>query len=319
MAVWFALATRNNGLPMVSLLKSLTSDRKIAFILSPRLGDSLLSMVVVDNLLWQHIPIDVYGDYAYSLRRWFPQVKIFPIPPTAHCRQILAAYEVLLHAYRSDILGDAVTGHPGVMVLDEFPTYRQTILMPDIQVALCREQFGIAQPTRSNGLVAPPGLNFRQFRQRIVIHPMSHQPQKNWPAHKFVELAQQLQRQGYDPQLVVSPAERPGWEWVLNEGLSLPAFATLDALACWIYESGWMIGNDSGIGHLASNLGIPTLTIAMRARAMQRWRPSWAPGKVVLPPRWLAHRWLRNLFWKRLISVKQVLAVFKILLNIKFP
>jgi heptosyltransferase-3 len=300
---------------MTSLLKPLTPDQKIAFIMSPRLGDSLLSMVVVHNLLVQQIPVHVFGDYVYGLRRWFPNVIISPFPTEANCQQVLAEYDVLLHAYHKDVLADASEWHPCAIILDESPTYRQSIPMPDIQVAVCREQLYLPHATRNNGIVASEGLSQRCFRQRIVIHPMSYEEHKNWLPHKFVELAKQLQHKGYQPELVVSPAERPDWEWVLAEGLSLPQFASLDELAAWMYESGWMIGNDSGIGHLASNLGIPTLTIGMRARAMQRWRPSWAPGKVVLPPRWLIHRWFRTLFWKRLISVEQVLAAFEELIT----
>ncbi|MGB6977417.1 MAG: glycosyltransferase family 9 protein [Gammaproteobacteria bacterium] len=296
---------------MVSLTKPLTPRQKVAFVMSPRLGDSLLSMVVVHNLLAQQVPIDVFGNYVYALRRWFPKVPIYPFPQEAKCRQVLADYDVLLHAYRKDVLLNAPEWHPCAIVFDESPSYRQRIPMPDIQVAVCREQLYLAKATRNNGIIVPDGLIHRRFPKRVVIHPMSYEEHKNWLPSKFVQLAQQLQKKGYQPEFVVSPTERPDWEWVLAEGLSLPKFASLDEVASWVYESGWMIGNDSGIGHLASNLNIPTLTIGMRTRAMRRWRPSWTLGKVVLPPFWLRTRFLRELLWKRLVSVEQVLEAFE--------
>jgi heptosyltransferase-3 len=296
---------------MSCLNKPLTREQRVALVMSPRLGDSLLTMVVAHNLVAQQIPVDVFGNYAYALRRWFPHLAFYPFPQETEYKQVLLSYDVLLHAYRKDVLFNACEWHPCAIVFDKSPNYQQRIPMPDIQVAVCREQLHLTQATRENGIVPPPGLIHRRFPKRVVIHPMSYQEHKNWLPHKFAQLAQQLQKKGYQPEFVVSPTERPSWEWVLTQGFSLPQFASLDDVASWVYESGWMIGNDSGIGHLASNLGIPTLTIGMRARGIRRWRPSWTQGKVVLSPPWLITRFLKERLWKHLLSVEHVFEAFE--------
>ena len=97
-----------------------------------------------------------------------------------------------------------------------------------------------------------------------------------------------------------------------------PQFLNLSDLAGFIYESGWMIGNDSGIGHLASCLGIKTLTIARNHKTSSFWRPSWSMGIVVHPPIWIPNikgiRW-RDKQWQKWISVGQAVRAFKHLIN----
>jgi ADP-heptose:LPS heptosyltransferase len=44
------------------------------------------------------------------------------------------------------------------------------------------------------------------------------------------------------------------------------------------------IGNDSGLGHLASAVGTATLTIYVKpASNLSMWRPGWARGEVLVP------------------------------------
>jgi hypothetical protein len=89
-------------------------------------------------------------------------------------------------------------------------------------------------------------------------------------------------------------------------------------LAAFIFESGYHIGNDSMLGHLASNLNIPNLIIANDKRRMDLWRPGWRYGFIVLPPQWLPQfrpfRWKKD-HWQHLISVKKVLTYFNHLVD----
>ncbi len=294
------------------LLKTeLLPGQHIAFIMSPRLGDSLLSMVIVNNLIRNHFKVTVFGDFLFDLKNWFPWVTIEPRPTVEQARSIFSAFAVLMHAYPTDVIDNAMSWHPAVYVLDHSPWYRQKIAMPDIQVDICNHELHLKNIVRTNHISIPSGLHFRQNSKRIVIHPTSNHELREWLPEKFVALAKQLQQQGWQPEFIVSPNERRKWEWVEQEGIPLPQFASMDAVARWIYESGWFIGNDSGIGHLASNLGIATITMGVRPSMLRRWRPSWAPGIILLPPRWLITRPLKEKFWKQLISVRQVLQAFK--------
>jgi len=286
------------------------SDR-IAFVMSPRLGDALLSMIIVYNLHRQGYKVDVYSNYLYALRDWFPYVSIQKYPESP--KATLTDYDVLLHTYRHDILGDADQWHDRVVVFDDDPLHKRCISMVKLQVLLCEEILGLKEVTTENGLIAPEGLVHRRHAQRVVIHPEASLPSKCWLPQRFVKLAQQLKTQGYQPEFVVAPNERERNQWIVENDFSMPEHTSLDALARWLYQSGWFVGNDSGIGHLASNLGIPTVSLMQRPKTMRRWRPDWAPGEVVLPSLPLILKQLKEKYWKYCIPTRKVMAAFAVL------
>src|SRR5205823_6117307 len=116
-------------------------------------------------------------------------------------------------------------------------------------------------------------------KNQVLIHPTSRVPAKNWKAEGFVKVAEKLSAMGLTPLFCVAPTERAEWEHLhipLADAPSLPHLAAL------IYESGYVIGNDSLPGHLASNLGIPHLIIADDEKRMRLWRPDWLRGELVL-------------------------------------
>lgn len=304
----------NNYLSLPATLFSapITPELPIAFVMSPRLGDSLLSMVLVNNLVRHGFSVQVFGDYLYELRAWFPQANIQPLPTKDNLKILLSPYALVLHAYPTDVIGDLATWHSGVKILDRSPSYRLRIPMPDIQLAICRNELKLnGELVRENGLTVPEGWHYRRNPQRIVVHPTSDNPMKNWIPRRFLRLCRRLQRYGYQPEVIVSPKERPNWLWLEKEGISLPIFVSLSQVAGWIYESGWLIGNDSGLGHLASNLGIETVSLMIRAKVAERWRPTWAHGKAIFPPRWLITRPLKEKLWKYCITETKVWRVFQ--------
>lgn len=114
--------------------------------------------------------------------------------------------------------------------------------------------------------------------------------------------------QGYTCVFILTPEEKKDWPEA-----NAPDFSTLIELAEFIAESGWMIGNDSGIGHLASCLGIPTLTICRSHMGANFWKPSWAYGKIIVPPSWIPNvkgLRLRDKKWQAFISVETVYTRF---------
>lgn len=155
-----------------------------------------------------------------------------------------------------------------------------------------------------NGITPPPSLTKQKYTQRILIHPTSRETHKNWLPCQFVKLANKLNQRGFDPHLCVAPRERPEW---LDKGFPVPELPSLSDLASYVHESYALIGNDSLTGHLASNLNLPTLTIANDAERMRLWRPGWKEGVLVLPPQWLPWKPHR---WQRTIPVRTVLRAF---------
>ena len=99
------------------------------------------------------------------------------------------------------------------------------------------------------------------------------------------------------------------WNTYVGNKFQLPNFPTLDDLASFIYESGFLIGNDSGTGHLASALEIPTLTIIQTtSKKGFRWRPGWTNGIVIKP--FFKLKLKNKTYWQCFISTKKVLKAF---------
>jgi ADP-heptose:LPS heptosyltransferase len=72
------------------------------------------------------------------------------------------------------------------------------------------------------------------------------------------------------------------------------------------------IGNDSGLGQLASNVGTPTITLFTLPRRAMRWQPCWAPAIAVLPA--LSEKipeLLQHIIWKRWITPEEVFDAFQ--------
>lgn len=285
-------------------------EQSFAFVMSPRLGDSLLSMVVVNNLVRNGYRVKVFSAQIYALRAWFPGFDIEPVPARADAFARLIAYDVVLHAYHADKVLAPDASHSNIVVMDDWPVYRQVKNMVDIQTEICQKHFGLAKVVRDNGLVAPVGLTPRINMSRVIIHPVASDKQKSWLPMRFVKLALWLRTLGFEPEFLLPPEAIAQWKWLGRYGFAPSAYGSLGEVAARIAESGWVIGNDSGIGHLASNLGVPTISLAMRRSIAQRWRPGWAPSRAVLAPSLMPSRYLKEKYWKYLLSTARVMAAF---------
>lgn len=180
--------------------------------------------------------------------------------------------------------------------------------MIDRMAIFCDKILQLKNVTHDNGIVPLPNLIHHRFPKRIIIHPTSSNPVKNWPPIKFIALATKLKSAGFEPVFTVSPTERVKWKAYAQDKFSVPEFPTLSELAKFVYESGHMIGNDSGVGHLASNLGIPTLTICRTGNKFFRWRPGWSKGIVIKTKHKL--KFFGKQHWHWLISVNKVYRTF---------
>lgn len=152
----------------------------------------------------------------------------------------------------------------------------------------------------------PPGMVHRRYRARVVLCPDSAEPtRKDWTPSRILDLAARLKSKGLDPKIVASPENIAMWR-DLSMGLcESPALDSVEALAGYLYESGVVVASDSGSGHLASFLGVPTVTIYRRKNRRFAWRPGWAPGVVVCPILTLSIGKMH--IWRPFISTAQVL------------
>jgi hypothetical protein len=181
--------------------------------------------------------------------------------------------------------------------------------MVDNIATFCRDMMHLKNVNRSNGLIPPANLTYQKYRNRVIIHPESTKEAKNWLPSQFLKLSWYLKRQGWFPIFIVSPKERAEWKSRVRMAFPMPLFNSLSELASYIYESGIMIGTDSGIGHLASSLGIPTITIHRKRDPHYRWRPGWHTGKIVTPLVSITIK--RKCYWRRALPVQKVISAIK--------
>ncbi len=116
----------------------LTAGQTIAFQMSQCLGDSLLAMIVVNNLARNGYRVVVFGDYIHALKDWFPSFEIHPTVKPEHAHEVLGRFDVLLHAYPRNVVEGTREWHPQCLVMDEWPTFRQTRNMVEIHVDICQ-------------------------------------------------------------------------------------------------------------------------------------------------------------------------------------
>lgn len=188
--------------------------------------------------------------------------------------------------------------------------------MVDIFCAYMHEKMQLGTVYQTVNLSPLGHLDFRKHKTRIVVSPDSAGPlDKNWGEMQFLSLCRTLKMQGFNPVIVVAPAHHATWQALAKEAFEVPMFESLASLAEYIYESGLLIANDSGNGHLASFLGLPTVTIYKKANSLFTWRPAWAGStNIVVYPK-LVFKILRYRVWRPFVTVNMVMKAVHILLK----
>lgn len=296
------------------------------------LGDGVTCLVLSNNLQLNGWKVDTYQNTIGSMQNWFPHLPIHPYPSLEELPRILNSYDWFFVAQNDTdpfVLQLIKEGkrrfpdrikviylYPSKGIVNE-PYYSDCLTDPTLSIAenmrlFCEKILHLPKITKSNGFIPPAGLFFRKFPKRVIIHPTSARVTRNWPKEKFFTLAKEIEKRGFEAVFI--PGTKNGWEDV-----NVALFSTLDALARFIYESGFLVGNDSGLGHLASALGIPTLTLCRRKTWANMWAPSFQKGIVVTPNSWIPNirgLRLRDRYWKQFISVRKVKRAFNRLVEL---
>jgi len=296
------------------------------------LGDGIVSLVLPNNLQLNGWSVDTYQNTLVGMQTWFPQLPLLSYPELESVPKILSNYDWFF-VFQNDsspfiqkLIQEGkrrcpeqmkiIYIYPSKNIVRE-PYYSDAQIDPSLPVAenmrfFCEKILHLPKITKSNGLIPPAELIYKKHKKRIAIHPTSSREGKNWPREKYVKLALHLRNQGYEPVFIAGP------EWAVH-GLESKIFPDLHKLASYLYESGYLIGNDSGLGHLASSLGLPTLTLSRRRALANLWAPSFHFNVVVTPSSWIPNIRgfrLRDRYWKKFISVKKVCSGFERLAKI---
>lgn len=323
---------------------------RIAVVPSMGLGDSLIYLVIANNLARAGYRVTMLSNHLAHFAPWLPDLEMLPFPEVEDTLGIADAYDLVMSDCGSIVTSAAsdkarlaerfvFVGTLRVdtaYVHDHLPRLKQrvgadkasvmsriatcagpmrvlnddSVSMVDQAVAFCQLKLGLGNASADPGFVMPHTLIPRRHPFRVMLHPTSYNEKKNWPHQKYLNLARRLRLNGYDPQFVISPKEFALWAPRLGEEFPIPRFANACELAAYLYESGYVVGNDSGVGHLASALGVPVLTLFRKRRDGFCWRPGWGRNVVVRPV--ISVGAFRN-SWKRFLSVGRVEKAFMLL------
>lgn len=309
---------------------------KVAVLPSIGIGDALLMTIVSHQLSLAGCDVTTFHAKLPELSSWFPNKHFSRMPSEDVMIQVLSSFDRIIiendNSGLIPLLRSAFTTKDKTKLCVFFVSYSlakhgplspfDQVFLPHLSMVANIER-AISQLiplpiSTNNGITAPSHLAYKRHPYRVVIHPTSRHLKKNWSPKRFMTLAGHLKRKGFIPIFSVSPQERKEWLMLQEQGFDVPELPSLSALAELIYESGYAIGNDSVVGHLASNLNIPTVIIANDPKRMRLWKPGWHPGKLVFPPPWIPNfkgMRLREEKWQHFISVSSVLKAFDALVT----
>jgi heptosyltransferase-3 len=274
-------------------------NNKVVILPCRGIGDALLMLIAAERLQTQGYEVVTVHPKLPELQTWFPHLKFATEWLFNGDEWIIAEND---NSERIGLLKKDQRSHLSIF----YPTYLSSkhgelspldrIFDPSKPMAeniatATASLLQLPDPIKHNGITAPPDLIHRHRRHRVLIHHTSSSSEKNWLKEKFDEVALGLRKRGFEP-VFVRPCD------------------TLSELAAYIYESGFVIGNDSLVGHLASNLQIPTLIISDKSDRMKLWRPGWLEGSVITLSDWLPTWKFFEKNWQYFISSHRVLRSF---------
>ena len=302
-----------------------------AVIPSTGIGDALLMMVASHALLKKSYEVTTYHRRLQEMQEWFVghQFKpTFSLDDLQGCDLIILQNN---NSKRVSELIEARTNHTLKHLSIFYPTYKKGKHPPlsktdrvfdgkkTMVENIASETAALLQEEASstdNGLIVLKELTHRLHPNRIVIQPLSTDPKRTWLSSRFIKLAKKLRGKGFEPIFTLTPNQQADPRWQ-ESGIEIPSFKSLSELTSYVYESGFVIGNDSLLPHIASNLNIPHLVIGHLEDHMRLWQPGWLKGKLIMPPSWAPNIKFfrsRDTHWKQWITVREVLRGFDKLL-----
>jgi ADP-heptose:LPS heptosyltransferase len=172
--------------------------------------------------------------------------------------------------------------------------YIRTFPPPDVRVHVSRYQLdqlddtGIGKGEKFPVLDAGGKTSFSADPPVIVVHPGSGGRKKCWPLRRYMRLMEELHREDESSFIVIlGPAEESGEYETLREFISERRICAdimrnmpVSEIVRVLKKAALFIGNDSGITHLASALGTPSLVI-FGPTDHEIWKPLGANVRIV--------------------------------------
>ncbi|MBM3201064.1 MAG: hypothetical protein FJZ56_01480 [Chlamydiae bacterium] len=278
--------------------------KRVAVLCSNEVRDGLHMMVASHRIYNEGFSVTTFHDRLHELADWFFPHTFQKYPSIEKLQEVLADYDMLILQHdssertkqlkkwhREGMLAPLSVFyplyhkrvHPPLERLDR--VFDQRCSMVENVALAVSSLLNIYYHSKNNGLCPPLGLEHRKHRKRVLIqsHPLFEE--------KFTKISQAIQNFGFEVQFLPE-----------NPELCLSEYAAL------IYESGYLVGIESSLTHLASNLQIPTLLVLSR-RALRLWIPGWLKSSIVTPPRWLPKTFGKLLHVNRIVNGFKQLAM----------
>ncbi len=296
------------------------------------LGDGLLMMILASSLKQADAKVDIYHPQHHLLKELFPNVNWKNLPPTDQFESIFHTYDkvyiendnsanawALIHLRREKKLQNLCFIFPtpcSKAHMDGDYTFDPQIPFATNLSKAAVKLLNLKKSSKNNDFFLNDAKNHRRFKTRVILHPTSQDPKRNWKKKQFLELAKHLKKMDLNPVFTVGPSEYKDWEDVISLGYMVKTFPSLKELCSYIYSSGYLIGNDSGLGHIASNCKLPTLTISGNTKRVKLWRPDFSLNAICTPrvplPSFKGISFLfRENFWQYFVTVRKVLKEFR--------
>ena len=116
------------------------------------------------------------------------------------------------------------------------------------------QELGLDMPHANAVQISP-----RPYGRRVVVHTGAGQSVRVWPLERFAALVEKMRERHYQVQVISNPEQREWWLRYGETEVSTPD--QINSLLEELSGAAVFIGNDSGPGHLAAALGIPTFTL----------------------------------------------------------
>jgi hypothetical protein len=143
--------------------------------------------------------------------------------------------------------------------------HKQTVSPCQLPAGTGKPLIRSTQADRNKGREILDEAGVSQTLKPIIIHPGSGGVQKCWYLDNFLAIASMLAKRGLEAVFVLGPAEQERFGKATTAKIgevarTLSNLPLTDVLAVLSSARGY-IGNDSGITHLASALGLPTIAV----------------------------------------------------------
>ncbi len=248
--------------PAIDILKRSRSDLRVAVVVEDRFAAIFEGNPAIESLL---------SPGASALRNWRPQLLV-NLHGGTRSAALTAASGAQFRA------GFAHFRFPHVYNL-AIPR-AQEILGVDRVVHtaehLASAMFFLGAPQTEIPRARLFGAQKAAGKPYAVIHPIASQPDKTWPADRFLAVAGQL---GLEPIFIAGPGDdlAPFRAYRTIVGMPLGEIKNL------IANAALFLGNDSGPAHMAAAFGVP-LVVLFGSSNIDVWRPWKTPAEALSSP-----------------------------------